>query len=62
MIKSQTLMPFVAALFAVFTLSPNLQAELITFGSGANTFQIDFLTIGDAGNAANAIGYGAVPY
>ena len=31
MIKSQTLMPFVAALFAVFTLSPNLQAELITF-------------------------------
>ena len=62
MIKSQTLMPFVAALFAVFTLSPNLQAELITFGSGANTFQIDFLTIGDACNAANAIGYGAVPY
>jgi len=51
----------VAALLAVFTLNSNLQAELVTFGSGANTFNIDFLTIGNAGNAADT-SYGAVPY
>ena len=49
-------------LFAAFTLNPNLQAELITFGSGANTFGIDFLNIGNAGNAADTTGFGAVPY
>ena len=52
----------VAALFAVFTLNSNLQAELITFGSGANTFGIDFLNIGNAGNTADTTTYGAVPY
>ena len=52
----------VAALLAAFTLNSNLQAELITFGSGANTFGIDFLTIGNAGNAADTTTYGAVPY
>ncbi len=52
----------VAALFAVFTLNSNLQAELITFGSGTNTFGIDFLNIGNAGNAADTTGFGAVPY
>ena len=51
-----------AVLFAAFTLNPNLQAELITFGSGANTFCIDFLNIGNAGNAADTTGFGAVPY
>jgi formylglycine-generating enzyme len=51
-----------AVLFAAFTLNPNLQAELITFGSGANTFGIDFLNIGNAGNAADTTGFGAVPY
>jgi sulfatase modifying factor 1 len=52
----------VAALFAAFTLNSNLQGELITFGSGANTFNIDFVTIGNAGNAADTTTYGAVPY
>ena len=52
----------VAALFTAFTLNSNLQAELITFGSGANTFGIDFLNIGNAGNAADTTTYGAVPY
>ena len=52
----------VAALFAAFTLNSSLQAELITFGSGANTFNIDFLTLGNAGNAADTTTYGAVPY
>jgi formylglycine-generating enzyme required for sulfatase activity len=52
----------VAALLAVFTLNSSLQAELVTFGSGANTFNIDFLNIGNAGNAADTTTYGAVPY
>ena len=52
----------VAALLAAFTLNSNLQAELITFGSGTNTFGIDFLNIGNAGNAADTTTYGAVPY
>ena len=33
-----------------------------TFGSGANEFTIDFTTIGNAGNAADNTGYGAVGY
>jgi len=41
----------VAALFAVFTLNSNLRAALLT---------IDTVTVGDAGNAADSTGYGAV--
>ena len=41
----------VAALFAVFTLISNLQAALIT---------IDWVTVGDPGNAADTTTYGAV--
>lgn len=44
-----------------------LAATLVTtrgqadsFGSGANAFSIDFVTIGHAGNAADGSGYGAV--
>lgn len=33
-----------------------------TFGSGANTFTMDFVTIGNAGNAADDTGYGSVGY
>ena len=33
-----------------------------TFGSGGNTFSIDFTSIGNAGNAADTTGYGAVGY
>ena len=33
-----------------------------TFGSGGNTFSIDFTSIGNAGNAADITGYGAVGY
>ena len=53
MIKSQTLMPFVAGLFAAFLSVSNLQAQpLVT---------IETVTVGDAGNAADTItGYGAV--
>jgi formylglycine-generating enzyme len=33
-----------------------------TFGTGGNTFTIDFVGIGNPGNAADTTGYGAVPY
>jgi formylglycine-generating enzyme required for sulfatase activity len=33
-----------------------------TFGSGANTFTMDFVTIGNAGNADDDTGYGGVGY
>jgi formylglycine-generating enzyme required for sulfatase activity len=52
MIKSQTLMPFVAGLFAAFLSMSNLQAQpLVT---------IDTVAVGDPGNAADTTGYGAV--
>jgi formylglycine-generating enzyme required for sulfatase activity len=33
-----------------------------TFGSGADTFTIEFVDVGYTGNAADTTGYGAVPY
>ncbi len=57
--------PIFAACFAAFTLTQGF-AQIITttdtFGSGANTFTIDFVNIGNPGNAADATGYGAVAY
>jgi sulfatase modifying factor 1 len=43
----------IAVLFTAFTLVPNLRAALLT---------IDTVTVGDAGNAADTTGYGAVAY
>lgn len=37
-------------------------AQADTFGSGANTFTIDFVTVGAAGNADDTTGKGAVAY
>ena len=37
-------------------------AHADTFGSVGNTFTIGFVPIGNAGNAADGTGYGAVPY
>ncbi len=60
-----------AALFAAFTLAITSPAQastitepgvIITFGSGTNTFDLNFVNIGNAGNAADTTGYGAVPY
>ena len=63
MIKSQTLMPFVAVLFAVVTISTQPSAEADTWGGGTtNEFTIDFVDIGNTGNAADTTTYGAVPY
>jgi formylglycine-generating enzyme required for sulfatase activity len=56
-------------LFAIFLLSAPQSVDSAvadTFGSGANSFQIDFVTIGSAGNAPDTTGSpnpaGAVPY
>jgi sulfatase modifying factor 1 len=53
--KTRTLIPFVAVLFAafVFAAQSRAQSPLVT---------IDTVTVGDAGNAADTTGYGAVPY
>lgn len=52
----------VAALFAAFTLSIQPSAQADTFGTSGNEFSIDFVAIGNTGNAADTTTYGAVPY
>jgi formylglycine-generating enzyme required for sulfatase activity len=52
-----------AALFAAVTLSIQPSAQADTWGGGtANEFTIDFVDIGNTGNAADTTTYGAVPY
>jgi formylglycine-generating enzyme len=54
-----------AVLFAGFALASTAEAGPVsvdTFGSGANTFTVDFVNIGDTGNAADTTGYGDVAY
>lgn len=49
------------AAFTVLMLAGlTLQADIETFGSGANEFTMDFATIGNAGNAADSNGRGTV--
>jgi hypothetical protein len=61
-------LPIVAVLFAAFTLPIQSSAQADTFGSGANTFDISFVNIGNAGNAGDTGTHpvwkrlGAVPY
>jgi formylglycine-generating enzyme required for sulfatase activity len=53
----------VTALLATFTLSVPPSAQADTFGGGTtNEFTIDFVAIGNTGNAADTTTYGAVPY
>jgi formylglycine-generating enzyme len=52
----------VAVLFAALTFSIQTSAQADTFGTSGNEFTIDFVDIGNAGNAADTTGYGAVPY
>jgi hypothetical protein len=49
--KTRTLIPVVAELFAAFTSISNLQAQPLV--------NIETVTVGDAGNAADSTGYGA---
>jgi hypothetical protein len=51
-----------AVLTAAFTLNIQPAAQADTFGTSGNEFTIDFVSIGNAGNAADTTGYGAVPY
>ena len=51
-----------AALFAAFTLSVQSSAQADTFGTSGNEFTIDFVNIGNTGNAADTTTYGAGPY
>lgn len=56
----------ITVLLAAFTLitQPSAPAGIVmsadTFGTSGNEFTIDFVNIGNAGNAADATGYGAV--
>ena len=52
----------VAVLFAAFTYNIQASAQADSFGTSGNEFTIDFVNIGNAGNAADTTGYGAVPY
>lgn len=52
----------VAILTAGMSLITGTSVRADTFGSGGNTFSIDFTSIGNAGNAADTTGYGAVGY
>ena len=52
----------VALVCAAFAIMTQMSAQSDTFGSGANTFDITFVNIGNTGNAADTTGYGAVPY
>ena len=56
------LLPVVGLLFAVFSLSAPTAAQADTFGTSGNEFTIDFVDIGNAGNAADTTTYGAVAY
>jgi sulfatase modifying factor 1 len=51
--KARTLIPFVAVLFAAFTLNSQSHAQ-------SPLVNIDTVTVGDPGNAADTTGYGAV--
>jgi sulfatase modifying factor 1 len=50
--RTRALIPFVAVLFAAFTLTSNLHAQPLV--------NIETVTVGDAGNTADGTGFGAV--
>ena len=60
--KTATRFNAAAVLFAAFTLMTQMSAQADTFGTTGNEFTIDFVDVGNAGNAADTTTYGAVPY
>ena len=60
--KSRAYSFSVAAIFAAATLMTQMSAQADTFGTSGNEFTIDFVAIGNTGNAADTTSYGAVPY
>ena len=57
-----SMVSFAAVLFAAFTLNIEPAAQADLFGTSGNKFTIDFVSIGNAGNAADTTTYGEVPY
>ena len=55
-------MPLAAVLLTAFTLNIQPAAQADTFGTSGNEFTIDFVGIGNTGNAADTTSFGAVPY
>ena len=62
LLMNQMFPSIVAVLFAAFTLIIQPSAQADTFGTSGNEFTIDFVNIGNTGNAADTNTYGAVPY
>jgi formylglycine-generating enzyme required for sulfatase activity len=60
--KSVAYSSSVAALFAAANLMTQMSAQADTFGTSGNEFTVDFVNIGNTGNAADTTTYGAVPY
>ncbi|MFM8398552.1 MAG: hypothetical protein ACKOAH_12055, partial [Pirellula sp.] len=59
----RTLLHFVAAVsMAAVGMVSAVQAAVVSFGSNANQFNMEFVTIGNPGNAADNRGSGAVGY
>ncbi len=49
--------------FALVAVNASVSsADVVTFGSGSNTFTLTFEAVEDPGNAADSTGYGAVDY
>jgi formylglycine-generating enzyme required for sulfatase activity len=51
-----------AVLLTAFTFNIQPSAQADTFGTNGNEFTIDFVSVGNTGNAADTTSYGAVPY
>jgi len=58
----RSMVSFAAVLFAALTLNIEPAAQADLFGTSGNEFTIDFVSIGNAGNAADTTSYGRVPY
>lgn len=52
----------VLRLCAIFLIATSVSSKADTFGSGGNTFSIDFVSIGNVGNANDSTGFGGVSY
>ena len=62
LLMNQMFPSIVVVLFAAVALSIQPSAQADTFGTSGNEFTINFVNIGNAGNAADTTSYGAVPY
>ena len=62
LLMNQMFPSIVVVLFAAVALSIQPSAQADTFGTSGNEFTIDFVNIGNTGNAADTTSYGAVPY